>query len=403
MKVLKVAFIFLHPFSGSLGSTVRLRELAISLSDFKVESYILTPYENDFDISDRVHVVSIGSVTKRLGISTYIYGLSKRLYYDPFFVQRCMINPFLQKSLARNLSTALEDAIKKIQPDILQVEQDMAVPTALELKKKTGLPLVADLHNITSEELVASNIIQNKSKAYYSLNKTLAGNLLQTDSVVVVSQEMKEYVKYLGIPSCNIRVVPPGGRDRGMVPKPYPLKITYSGLLSKREHVDLFLKSIPIMEKKIGATFHLTKKGEMLKNCQALAKKLDIKPTFFWYANEQLFYKFLASCHVGILTSSNDLARKMGTPVKLFDYLSAGLPVVANDIGAWTKIIEEENVGVLTEDDPVSFAKGITRLVSDPSILAEYSERCVNLVKKKYNWAISAKILFDTYVQAKRC
>jgi hypothetical protein len=43
---MKVGFLFLHPFSGSLGSTVVVRELAISLHRLGVDCFILSPFES---------------------------------------------------------------------------------------------------------------------------------------------------------------------------------------------------------------------------------------------------------------------------------------------------------------------------------------------------------------------
>ena len=84
-------------------------------------------------------------------------------------------------------------------------------------------------------------------------------------------------------------------------------------------------------------------------------------------------------------------------PSKLFDYLSVGLPVVANDVGGWTDIVKENRVGRITSDDPKEFAQAIIDLLDNPQEIAEYGRRAMRLIRTKYNWDISANILKDQY------
>lgn len=398
---MNIAFLFLHPFAGSLGSTVRVMELTSHLSKYGVSSYILTPYEVDQTLSERVNVISIAGTLSKVGLATHFYKLTKFAYYNPFFVKNFFTNIKLQTKIAKNNVSAIIRALKKNQIHILQVEQDFAIPTAIEVKKKTSLPLIVDLHNITSEELIASGTIRKDSVEFNRIQENLRSNLAEVDAILVVSNLMKEYVinNYAVSPN-RVHVVAPGGNQVKLVKNYSPQKrVVFSGLVSYREHVDLFVKSMPkIQEKTKNVHFYITDKGENLKMIKSLAKKLHVEPNFFWYAEKKDFLKFLSSCDVAVLPSSSDLARQMGTPAKLFDYLSVGLPIVANNIGAWTKIIQEEQVGVLTKDNPDSFALGVLKLIESTS-LDIYRQRCISLVENKYNWNNSVKILFHIYSQ----
>ena len=83
--------------------------------------------------------------------------------------------------------------------------------------------------------------------------------------------------------------------------------------------------------------------------------------------------------------------------MKLFNYMSVGLPVVANDIGGWTEIIRREKVGLLTSDDPKEFAEALIDVVSNPKAMQEYAINGLELVNKKYNWNNSAQELLEVY------
>jgi glycosyltransferase involved in cell wall biosynthesis len=145
------------------------------------------------------------------------------------------------------------------------------------------------------------------------------------------------------------------------------------------------------------AEFYITKKGDLLKKMQDLALKLALDPNFFWFKDSDSTLKFLSSCHVGVHPSTNDVSARLSMPSKLFDYLSVGLPVVANDVGGWTDIVKENRVGRITSDDPNEFAQAIIDLLDSPQEIAEYGNRAMRLIRTKYNWDISANILKDQY------
>ncbi|MGA3059166.1 MAG: glycosyltransferase [Candidatus Bathyarchaeia archaeon] len=402
---MKVAFVFLHPFDGSLGSTVRVRELAISLHKFGVESYILTPYESSYRLTEGVNVVSIGGYMKKFGLANYLYKASKLAYYNPFFVRHLMLNRKLQAYFAKSLAAIIQKTIEKIGVDIIQFEQDVALSAAVELKKKTGLPIIVDIHNILSEELVGAGVIRRDSNEFFGLQKAQAENLKHVNSVVVVSEMMKKYVsETYTLRSEQIFVVPPGAQlQKTSLKKTVTApRIVYSGLVSYREHLDLFVNCMPIVRERFkNAEFYITKKGNALNKIERLAKKVGVNPTFFWYSNKEDFFEFLSSCHVGVLPSSNDLARQMGTPVKLFDYLSVGLPVVANDVNAWTQIISDESVGIVTADDPKSFADAIIKLLENQQLREQYSCNAINSVADRYSWGNSANRLMQLFTKYK--
>jgi len=395
--------VFLHPFSGSLGTTVRVKELAISLSNFGVEVYIITPYERDSIVTKNVHVKSLGNVLQKLGLSLPLYRLSRLAYYNKLFVRNFLCNERLLTKVSEVSAKAIAHILERFEIDTIQAEEpNLTIMPCLKAAKDVGIPVVADLHNIASEELVGAGVIKKGDREFRNLQSIMAKMLSQVDLSVVVSEEMKNYVLSTYDIQGNIVVVPPGGRPRVrfLQQKGPPFSVVYGGLVTYREHVDLFVKSMRYISQQCpNARYFVTRKGENLKNIRELAVQIGVEPDFFWYPDENEFYKFLASCHVGVAPSSGDLARKMGTPVKIFDYMSVGLPVVANVVGAWTDMIKDERIGILTDDDPRSFAAGILEFLKNPELLMEYGQRGLKLVKTRFNWDNSAKILFNHYIK----
>jgi glycosyltransferase involved in cell wall biosynthesis len=85
-------------------------------------------------------------------------------------------------------------------------------------------------------------------------------------------------------------------------------------------------------------------------------------------------------------------------PTKMFEYMSAGIPVIASDFPLWREIIEGNQCGVCVDPhDPQSIARAIDYLVSNPEQARRMGENGRKAVLEKYNWAVQATKLTDFY------
>ena len=71
--------------------------------------------------------------------------------------------------------------------------------------------------------------------------------------------------------------------------------------------------------------------------------------------------------------------------MKFYDYLSCGLPVVANKIGGWTDEIQQYGVGYLADSDPVSMAEAIVSLASDREKAYVAAQHALTLAQSTFN------------------
>jgi glycosyltransferase involved in cell wall biosynthesis len=85
-------------------------------------------------------------------------------------------------------------------------------------------------------------------------------------------------------------------------------------------------------------------------------------------------------------------------PIKMFEYMSAGIPVIASDFKLWRTIIEEAKCGLCVDPlDPVSIAEAIDYLVSNPEVAREMGMNGQRAVLSKYNWVQEEKKLLAFY------
>jgi glycosyltransferase involved in cell wall biosynthesis len=82
----------------------------------------------------------------------------------------------------------------------------------------------------------------------------------------------------------------------------------------------------------------------------------------------------------------------------MFEYMAAGIPVIASDFPLWRHIVEEADCGLLVDPlDPVAIAAAIDRLVSDPQLARRMGENGRRAVLERYNWGVEEQKLFAFY------
>lgn len=83
------------------------------------------------------------------------------------------------------------------------------------------------------------------------------------------------------------------------------------------------------------------------------------------------------------------------SPMKLFEYMAAGVPIISSDIGAIPEIIENGRSGLLIRPRDIDqFKNCIEKLMTDKSLAAALSSEALARVKR-YSWERRLRRIFD--------
>lgn len=88
-------------------------------------------------------------------------------------------------------------------------------------------------------------------------------------------------------------------------------------------------------------------------------------------------------------------------PNKLFEYMSAGLPVIASDFPAWRDFAGGCSIFV-DPLEPREIADAMTWILNHPDEAERLGMKGRELVETKYNWAKEGEKLVDFYARVMR-
>ena len=85
-------------------------------------------------------------------------------------------------------------------------------------------------------------------------------------------------------------------------------------------------------------------------------------------------------------------------PNKMFEYMSAGVPVIASHFPLWKEIVEGNGCGLCVDPlDPAAIAEAIDFLVNNPDMARWMGENGRKAVMERYNWLSEEQKLFRFY------
>jgi glycosyltransferase involved in cell wall biosynthesis len=217
---------------------------------------------------------------------------------------------------------------------------------------------------------------------YRSVERLLAR---YTDRLIAVSEEVRDELVELGIaPVSKFEVVPLGfdlspftvnGASRSHAREalreelgiPSDARVvTLIARLVPIKRVDRFLQVAAALRDLPGVRFLVVGDGELRGPLRGSAAARLLGDQVVWAGFRRDIPAVCFASDVVVLTSDNE-----GTPVSLIEAQSAGIPVVATDVGGTARVVKDGETGFLImREDPAAFAAELRTLISNTDLTA---------------------------------
>ena len=181
--------------------------------------------------------------------------------------------------------------------------------------------------------------------------------------------------------------------------------VIYEGAVDiEKRGLDIFLASLVIVSKKIEHIKYLVV-GRIPEDDLSFATeyltKNNVADRFEYtgWVDYNAVPEYLSRAKIGVILLQpvyyNNI---MGIPNKLFDYMAAGIPVIASNFPNILEIVEKTNCGILVNPaDPQEVATAILSLLKNPEVAEAMGDNGRKAVEERYNWENMEKELLQIY------
>jgi glycosyltransferase involved in cell wall biosynthesis len=131
----------------------------------------------------------------------------------------------------------------------------------------------------------------------------------------------------------------------------------------------------------------------------------DVRSMQGWSKTEALGYigrdelrEVLGRSAAGLVTLHRTPNHMESQPIKMFEYMSAGIPVIASDIPLWQRIISEAECGYCVDPhDSDAIAAKIDELLSNQAEAKRLGANGRRAIEDRYNWTAEERKLLGLY------
>lgn len=276
--------------------------------------------------------------------------------------------------------------------------------------------LISKLYNLPSFYEIPNDpylAYQSSSKTRRFFERTMDKlSMVLSDKIVVLSEWSKKRLNQLGgVPLSKIVVLPSGTDTNLFRPlekeeccqkvglDPSFFYIGFVGTFFVHQGIDVLIDVAPvILEKFPNVRFLLVGDGPMMNSWKNKINQKGLQQVFIFTG--QVPYKevpeYIGAMDICIAPHLRD--SNQASPVKIFDYMACGRPIVASDIEVVREIVGDSKCALLVVPEmPKEIVDGIIKLIEYPEKRKLMGATGRTLVVKRFDRLIMARDLMNRF------
>jgi glycosyltransferase involved in cell wall biosynthesis len=299
-------------------------------------------------------------------------------------------------------SKAVYKKALSLDADVYHLHDPELLRFALRLKRK-GKHVIYDSHENVPKQIMAKAWIpklirKTVSKLFEQYENFVVKRI---DAVVTATSSIRDRFASINNNTIDINNYPLMTEFRDVVdPSDKMNEICYVGGITKIRGLSEVVESLTLLENvKLNLAGNFSQ-GDSEFETQLKTSAGWNKVNELGYVNRTEVQKILQRSKVGIITIWPFPNHLESLAIKMFEYMSAGIPVVCSNFPLWQIMIEADNFGICVNPlDPREIADAVQKLIENPTLSLELGENGRKAVYEKYNWDIEKQKLITLYSQ----
>lgn len=185
----------------------------------------------------------------------------------------------------------------------------------------------------------------------------------------------------------------------------HPPTLIYMGTLSPLWGIDLAIKAMPALLDSIpNIRLLIVGAGPTeadLRALKTLSHALDVteRVSFLGHLEYEALPAVLGEADIGIATSlPRSQFRRYASPLKLIEYMAAGLPVIATRVGQTEITMEQAGAGILIDRSVEEFVAAAVRLLSDQKLYEHCAQSAITYAAD-FDWDLLLEQAYQYVLQ----
>ncbi len=287
--------------------------------------------------------------------------------------------------------------------DIYHFHDPELLPYALRLKQKTGAKLVYDSHECYREDIVTKEWLPTALRSLVAVTFGAFERFVvpRLDLVVAATPHIGRYFSQFMPNVATVNNYPMPEEFSQIVQKPGELRdaFCYVGAISFVRGIIPLLDALDDINPSVAFLLAGTFASEDVSRAVHEHRNWP-RVTFYGQVGRDQVADVYNRSFAGVVTFLPAPNHINSQPNKLFEYMSAGIPVVCSNFDLWRSVVEAAGCGLCV--DPGSgnaIASAINILANDAGIRERMSAQGRVMTLERFTWTNEAKILIDAYDQ----